>query len=209
VAFASAATPNRLGDGRQINRKRPIGHDAGIMTNPTAPIFLIGYRGTGKTTVSRLLAGRLGFESIDADDQIERRAGKTIAAIFADDGEAAFRDLEATVMTELCRRTQLVVAPGGGAVLREATRDAMRAAGPVVWLTASVDTISARLAADAATGDRRPNLTAEGGRAEIDAVLAERTPIYRACATFVVDTEGKSPAEVADEIIARLPDQRE
>jgi shikimate kinase len=179
------------------------------MTNPTAPIFLIGYRGTGKSTVGRLLAERLDCESIDADDEIERRAGKTIAAIFAADGEAAFRDLEAVVMVDLCRRTQLVIAPGGGAVLREATRDAMQAAGPVVWLTAPIDTLAARLAADTAAGDRRPNLTAAGGRAEIEAVLAVRTPIYRACATFVVDTEGKSPAEVADEIIARLPDQRE
>jgi shikimate kinase len=179
------------------------------MPNPTAPIFLIGYRGTGKTTVGRLLAERLNCKSIDADDEIERRAGKSIAAIFADDGEAAFRDLEAAVMAQLCQRTQLIVAPGGGAVLREATRDAMRAAGPVVWLTASVDAIVSRLAEDAVTGSRRPNLTAAGGRAEIEAVLAARTPIYRACATFVVDTEGKSPAAVADEIIARLPDPRE
>ena len=168
------------------------------------PIFLIGYRGTGKTTVGRLVAERLGWESIDADDEIERRAGKSIAAIFADNGEAAFRDLEAAVVADLCRRTQLVVAPGGGAVLRAATRDAMRAAGPVVWLTAGVDTIAQRLAADVASGSRRPNLTAAGGRAEIEALLAERTPIYRACATFVVDTEGKTPAEVADEIVAHL-----
>ncbi len=173
------------------------------------PIFLIGYRGTGKTTVGRLVAERLGCESIDADDEIERRAGKSVAAIFADDGEAVFRDLEAQVVADLSRRTKLVVAPGGGAVLRHTTRDAMRAAGPVVWLTASVDTIAARLAADAATGNRRPNLTASGGRAEIEALLAERTPIYRACATVVVDTEGKSPAEVADDVIARLPVQRE
>jgi shikimate kinase len=171
------------------------------------PIFLIGYRGTGKTTVGRLVAERLGCESIDTDDEIERRAGKSIATIFADDGEAAFRELEAAVLSDLSRHTRLVVASGGGAVLRESTRDAMRAAGPVAWLTASVDTIAARLAADAGTGNRRPNLTATGGRAEIEALLAERTPIYQACATFVVDTEGKSPAEVADDVIARLPVQ--
>jgi len=168
------------------------------------PIFLIGYRGTGKTTVGRLVAERLGCKSIDADDEIERRAGKSIAAIFADDGEAAFRDLEAAVVAELCRGAQRVVAAGGGAVLRAATRDAMRAAGPVVWLTAGVDTIAARLADDATTGNRRPNLTAAGGQAEIEAILTERAPIYRACATFVVDTEGKSPAEVADEVVAQL-----
>jgi shikimate kinase len=172
--------------------------------SPTPPIFLIGYRGTGKTTVGRLLAARLGCEAIDADDEIERRAGKSISEIFADDGEAAFRALEAEVVAELCRRSRVVVAPGGGAVLREATQAAMRAAGPVIWLTASIDTIAARLAADESTGIRRPNLTPVGGRGEIEAVLAERTPIYRACATFVVDTELKTPAEVADEIIANL-----
>lgn len=173
-----------------------------------APIFLVGYRGTGKTTVARLVAQRLGRESIDADKEIERRAGKTIAAIFSDEGEPPFRDLEAAVVADLAR-TSLVVSTGGGAVLREASRAVMQAAGPIVWLTASVDTIAVRIAADAATARLRPNLTAVGGKAEIAAVLAQRTPIYQACATFVVDTEGKSPAEVADEIIARLPDQRE
>jgi len=89
-------------------------------------------------------------------------------------------------------------------VLRQSTRDAMQAAGPIVWLTAGVNTITARLAADAATDSRRPPLTAAGGREEIEAVLAQRSPIYRACATFVVDTEGRTPAEVAEEILAKL-----
>ena len=97
-----------------------------------------------------------------------------------------------------------MISTGGGAVLREANRNAMQAAGPIVWLTAGVDTISKRIAGDVATARLRPNLTATGGRAEIEAVLAQRTPIYRACATFVVDTEGKSPAEVAEEILANL-----
>jgi shikimate kinase len=172
--------------------------------SPSAPIFLIGYRGTGKTTVGRLLAARLDREAIDSDNEVEHRAGKSISAIFAEDGEAAFRALEAEVVAELCRRSRVVVAPGGGAVLRESTQAAMRTAGPVVWLTASIDTIAARLAADESKGICRPNLTPVGGRDEIEAVLAERTPIYRACATFVVDTEGKTPAEVANEIIANL-----
>jgi shikimate kinase len=173
-----------------------------------APIFLVGYRGTGKTTVARLVAQRLGRESIDADKEIERRAGKTIAAIFSDEGEPPFRDLEAAVVADLAR-TSLVVSTGGGAVLREASRAVMQAAGPIVWLTASVDTIAVRIAADAATARLRPNLTAVGGKAEIAAVLAQRTPIYQACATFVVDTEGKTPAAVADQILALLADERE
>ena len=122
--------------------------------------------------MARELARRLGCDWVDADDEIERRAGKTIAPIFAEDGEAAFRDLEATVVGELCRRRRAVIALGGGAVLREANRQAIRAAGPVVWLTASVDTILERLAADESTASRRPNLTTAGGRTEVERVLA-------------------------------------
>jgi shikimate kinase len=167
-------------------------------------IFLIGYRGTGKTTVARQLAERLGWDWTDADDEIERRAGQSIAAIFADQGEQEFRNLEANVVAELCGRQRNIVALGGGAVLRDANRIAIRRAGVVVWLTASVDTLARRLAADESTASRRPNLTPSGGLTEIETLLATREPIYRACATFEVDTESKTPAEIADEIVARL-----
>jgi shikimate kinase len=169
-----------------------------------ATIFLIGYRGTGKTSVARELASRLGYEWIDSDDVVEEEAGKTIAAIFADDGEAAFRDLESRVVSELSRKRQTVIALGGGAVLSEKNRQAIGPAGPIVWLTATVDMIARRLADDRATANRRPDLTATGGRAEIEAVLATRTPIYQQCATLIVDTENRTPAEVADEIVAHL-----
>jgi shikimate kinase len=169
-----------------------------------APIFLIGYRGTGKTTVARELAARLGFKWVDADEVIEQQAGKTIAGIFADDGEGAFRDLEADVVAALCRERRLVVGLGGGAAVREENRRAICAAGAVVWLTAGVDTILARLAADPATAGRRPDLTPAGGRAEVEELLAKRTPLYRECATLIVDTEGKSAADVAEEIATKL-----
>src|SRR5690348_8112419 len=97
-----------------------------------APIFLIGYRGTGKSLVARELARILGFQSIDSDDVIEDRAGKSIARIFAEDGEPAFRDLEAEVVAKLSRIEQTVVALGGGAVLRDENRQAICAAGPVI-----------------------------------------------------------------------------
>jgi shikimate kinase len=169
-----------------------------------APIFLIGYRGTGKSTVARQVAERLGYDSVDADEEIEHRAGKSIAAIFAEEGEAAFRDLESQMIAELAHLQRYVIALGGGAVLRDTNRKAIRAAGTVVWLTAPVDVIVARLAADPATAGRRPNLTKPGGREEVEALLAERTPIYRECATLTVDTNGKTCAQVADEIAANL-----
>ena len=166
------------------------------------PVFLIGYRGTGKSTVARALAERLGFDCLDTDEFVEQRAGKSIAEIFADQGEAAFRDLETQVVREVSAAQRTVVALGGGAVLREENRKAIMAAGPVVWLTASVDSILMRLAADDTTAGRRPNLTAAGGRAEIESLLSQRTPVYRDCATLIVDTEGKTAAQVADEIKA-------
>jgi len=175
------------------------------MTPADAPVFLIGYRGTGKTTAARTLAALMDCQWVDADDVIEERAGKTIAAIFADDGETVFRDWEERVVRELSGRRRIVIGLGGGAVLREANRRAITGAGgQVVWLTASVDTILERLAADASTGSRRPNLTKVGGLAEVETLLSQRMPLYRECATLVVDTDGKSAAEVAEEIAARL-----
>lgn len=165
-------------------------------------IALIGYRGSGKTAVAQRLAGLLGWEWIDADVEIELRAGKSIATIFADDGETSFRDLEAIVVDLLCLRPQTVIAMGGGAILRELNRQAIQRCRTVVWLQASVETLEQRITADPVTAARRPNLTAGGGRAEIERLLAERTPNYRACATLEVDTEGKTPAEIAEEILA-------
>jgi shikimate kinase len=169
-----------------------------------SPIFLIGYRGTGKTSVARELASRLSIDWVDADDVVEREAGKTIAAIFADGGEAAFRNCEARAVAGLAGKQLTVIALGGGAVLREENRRVIAGLGPVVWLTASVDTILARVAADSSTASRRPNLTTAGGRAEIESLLAVRAPLYRECATLVVDTENKTAAQVADEIAASL-----
>jgi len=167
-------------------------------------LTLIGYRATGKTTLAKLLAARLGWDWIDADVQIERQAGKSIARIFAEDDEPAFRDIEARVTAELCARDRLVLAAGGGAPLREDNRRAMRGAGKVVWLKATPETILARMSADATTAGRRPNLTDRGPLDEIIELLARREPIYRELADLEVDTEGKSPDALADEILDRL-----
>jgi shikimate kinase len=169
-------------------------------------ISLIGYRGTGKTTVARILARELGWLAVDADEELERRAGRTIAEIFATDGEAAFRDLEEHVVAQLCERSGVVLSLGGGAVLRALSRKRMVDAGPVIWLTATPTTLAQRLAHDPTTGARRPNLTATGGLAEIEQLLAVRTPMYAECATFAVDTDSRSPEAVAQEILQRLRD---
>ncbi len=167
-------------------------------------LVLIGYRATGKTSLARMLAGRLSWDWIDADVEIERRAGKSIARIFAEDGEPAFRDLEVEVTRDLLLRDRLVLASGGGAPMRPETRRAMQATRRVVWLKASPDTIHRRMGGDATTADRRPNLTRQGGLGEIVEVLARREPVYRETATIEIDTEGKGLDQIADEILDRL-----
>lgn len=162
-------------------------------------VTLIGYRGTGKTTLAAPLAKRLGWDWLDADVELERRAGRTIKEIFATDGEPEFRCLERGLLSELLTQSEnLVLAAGGGAILNEATRRDLRIAGPVIWLQASADSIEKRLATDPTTGQRRPNLTAAGGRAEIDRLLAIREPLYRDCATLILDSDRLNPTELAE-----------
>ena len=163
--------------------------------------FLIGYRGSGKTTVGRALAARLGWAFLDADERIESAAGMSIKDIFAAEGEAGFRDRESAVLAHLCRLTQTVVATGGGVVLRPANRELLHA-GFVTWLTASPETLSLRIQSDPTTTTRRPNLTAAGGVTEVRAMLAVREPHYRESADFVVDAERLSPEAASDAILA-------
>ena len=108
-------------------------------------ILLIGYRCTGKSTVARLVAERLHRDWIDADREIERRRGQTIAEIFAEIGESGFREIETSVVIDLTQRSQQIIALGGGAILRAKNRDAIRAGGAVFWLQASPETIAHRL----------------------------------------------------------------
>jgi shikimate kinase len=159
-------------------------------------LFLIGYRGTGKTTVARLAAARLGWDWCDADEMLEEQAGQTIREIFAAEGEAGFRTREAALLEALCGLERHVIATGGGVVLRPDNRARLREAGRVVWLTADAQTLWQRLQADDTTAERRPALTV-GGLEEIEELLKRREPWYRACADDVVDTVGRSPEEVA------------
>jgi shikimate kinase len=168
-------------------------------------VTLIGYRGTGKTSVAPPLARRLGFAALDADTELERRTGRTIREIFAAVGEPGFRTEESTLLTELLGSDRLVLAAGGGAVLDPETRRRMRAAGPVVWLRARIETIERQIAADPATRERRPNLTVGGGRSEIETLLAVREPLYRETASLTVDVDGRPLDEIVAEIAAALP----
>jgi shikimate kinase len=173
------------------------------MTNDR--VFLIGPRGSGKTTAGRLLAGRLGWAFVDADEELEARAGRSIAAIFAADGEPAFRELESAVLHDLATRARHVIACGGGVVLRDEHRQLLRTTGHCVWLTGGPATLTDRLAADPTTAVRRPSLTDLPTRAEIESLLREREPLYREVAHCVVATDGRSPDEVVSAILSTWP----
>jgi shikimate kinase len=166
-------------------------------------VTLIGYRGSGKTTVAAALAERMECNWIDADAVIEETAGHSIREIFAAEGEPGFRRRERDVIAQLLQRKKLVLAVGGGAILDADTRRDIRAAGPVIWLQASVDALAERIASDPTTADRRPNL-AGGGKEEIRRILAIREPLYRECAAFSIFTDTLSVSEIVERIAVAI-----
>ncbi len=163
---------------------------------------LIGYRGSGKTSLGRKLADRLWQTFVDSDEEIIKRAGKAIREIFEQDGEPAFRDLETTVVKELTGRADHVIALGGGAVLRPENRQAIKVGGhSVIYLRCDATELHKRIQTDTATAANRPSLThLGGGLAEIEKLLADREPIYRETMTAELDVTHLS----VDEALARI-----
>jgi shikimate kinase len=157
-------------------------------------IVLVGFMGAGKTTVGRLLAGKLAVPFLDSDEVIESRTGRRIREIFASDGEPAFRELEHSVIADLLAGPDVVLALGGGAAEHPRTRELLKAA-PVVCLGVGFGEALARVGGD--TG--RPMLA----RPDITDVYARRQAAYSSVATFLVDTDGRSPEDVAAEILER------
>jgi len=169
-------------------------------------ITLIGYRGSGKSTVARRLAEKLGCDWLDADVELERREGCTIAEFIRTRGEPAFRDAEAAILDELLARCEGVLATGGGVVLRADNRVRLRQAGrPVVWLRVQAGVARERLASDPVTLDRRPALVGTDPLAEIAAAIDAREPLYRETADLIVDVDGLKPAQAVEIILAAIP----
>ena len=167
-------------------------------SNRVGPIVLVGAPGSGKSTVGALLAERLGMDFVDVDAVIEERTGKSVAEIFADDGEPAFRKLEEETTAELLRRPG-VLALGGGAVLSAATRKALQDH-QVVWLRVGVPAALHRVGLDTA----RPLLLGNV-RGRLIKLLGERTPLYQEVAGARVDTDDARPEEVVDAIVRIWP----
>ncbi len=163
-------------------------------------IMLIGMRGCGKTTVGRLLATELNLDFIDLDEDITRRAGRSVTEIVAASGWDVFRDLEGEAASLAVTRDNQVVATGGGILEREANVRALKAGGTIVWLRADAATLSMRIAGD----NSRPPLTDSDPETEMRRVLESREPRY-AAADLKIDTVGRTPGEIVKEIIDRLP----
>ena len=168
------------------------------MTAP-ARITLTGVFGVGKTTVAALVAQRLGWDAVDADDVLVRIAGKEIAVIFDEQGEAAFRQLEAEAFSELAGRKNLVVAAGGGAPVFEPTRRSMVESGLVVCLKATPETVVQRMEAKE-QGRPRPMLAADNALARARRLIDQRAAVY-ALADFTVETDGMTPEEIAEDVV--------
>jgi shikimate kinase len=156
-------------------------------------LFLIGPMGSGKTTVGRFLAERLGLSFLDLDQEIERRCGVNVSVIFDIEGEAGFRAREQAMLDELTRRDDILLATGGGTVLAPDNRRMLRERGLVVWLETSVPQQLRRLERD----QRRPLLQAPDRRQRLEKLAETRNPLYAECAHLIVRSANISPAQMA------------
>ncbi|MFM8944371.1 MAG: shikimate kinase [Actinomycetota bacterium] len=159
-------------------------------------VYLVGMPGSGKSSVGPALATRLGVPFVELDAEIERAAGSTVREIFEREGEARFREREAQALVEASRRDPSVVSCGGGVVLEPANRVTLRATGEVVFLSAPLDVLAARVR----PGADRPLIRTEGDLAQL---FRDREPLYREFAGHVVDGVGTID-EVADRVHREL-----
>lgn len=163
-------------------------------------IFLVGMMGAGKSTIGKALARYLGREFIDSDRVLAERTGVPVATIFEIEGEAGFRRRERAIIAELAGGDDHVVATGGGSILAEENRRAMREAGTVVYLRARVESLWERTRHDAS----RPLLATPDPRARLQELLAEREPLYREAAHVIVETGSQGTQAVVKRIVAAL-----
>lgn len=166
-------------------------------------IVLIGYRGSGKSTIGKRLADRLWQPFIDVDDLIVKKAGKNIKQIFEQDGEPKFRNLEAEAVNEVCKLSEHVIGLGGGTLGREENRKAIRDAGhKVIYLKCEPAELHRRIQADPQSAATRPNLTnLGGGIEEIQKMLAEREPFYRQVMHAELDVTHLTPEDAVVYIV--------
>ncbi len=171
-------------------------------------IALIGFRATGKSTVGRILAHRLGREFIDMDLRLASEAGQDVAAWVEQEGWGSFRRAESSLLRIISLQERLVVATGGGIILDPQNCEVLRNGFFTVWLRAASQTIHDRLISDPCSPLTRPALSELPIREEIVKVLSEREPVYSQIADIEIDTEGKNAAGIAEEIIVAVNSER-
>lgn len=172
----------------------------------TRHIALLGLRGSGKSTVGRTLATRINLPFADTDDAVERRAGRSIAEIFAKDGEPAFRSLESDALAAFLNADRCVLSTGGGVVLDYDNRSMLRHRAVNIWLSAPLEQLAARIAADSQSAARRPALSDAPLIEELHAAEVVRRPYYSALADLHLDTAALTPDDAARTIAEWLAD---
>ncbi|MEH2348229.1 MAG: shikimate kinase [Nostoc sp.] len=163
-------------------------------------LYLIGMMGVGKTTVGRLLAKHLGYGFVDTDDVITQATGKSINQLFAEVGEAEFRQVESDVLSQVCAFTKLTIATGGGIVLRRENWGYLHH-GLIVWLDVPVELLYSRLAEDTT----RPLLQDTDLKGKLRSLLEQRTPLYSQADLHITVQEGETPEDIANRIIEVIP----
>ncbi len=163
-------------------------------------IILIGFMGSGKSTVGKILADLLEYEFVDTDRMIEERAGRSIPQIFDEQGEERFRELESLVVESACARDRQVISTGGGAVLRQRNFECLKNSGQVVYLRLGEEELLRR------TGrlKGRPLLAGADRKARVRELLAERSGLYEKAADITIDTDNLEPGTIAGMIAERV-----
>jgi shikimate kinase len=163
-------------------------------------LYLIGMMGVGKTTVGKLLTEEIGYRFIDTDEVIVKAAGKSINEIFAENGEAEFRQLESDVLAQVCAFTKLIVATGGGVPMQQQNWSYLRH-GLIVWLDAPVEILLQRLAED----NTRPLLQDQYLEGKLKSLLEQRQPMYSQADLQITITATETPEEIATRILTTIP----
>ena len=164
--------------------------------DPKGNIFLIGPMGVGKSTIGRVLAEIMNLRFFDSDQEIELSSGADIPWIFDVEGESGFRKREGKMISQLCQKRDIVLATGGGAILAKQNRDTLCSNGTVVYLTAPIEKLVDRTWKD----KNRPLLQTDNPKKKVIELFEARNPLYKYIADVVIDTQGKKPLIVANEI---------
>ncbi|MDR4498204.1 MAG: shikimate kinase [Candidatus Scalindua sp.] len=164
-------------------------------------IVLIGFRGTGKSTIGKLLANRLKRSFVDTDEYIINTTGKTIKEIFQEEGEKKFRQIEADTIALLRVMDKKIIAAGGGVVLNNKNVETLKSNGVLILLEAAPEIIHKRISLDEKTMHQRPSLTDKGAFEEIKHLIKQRQKLYDEAASHRINTSNKSTEEIVEEIL--------